>query len=100
MKIMKDWSIARRDLIKGLGVGLGCLPLLRAKPVKAAGPTKNFVCIATSEGYRMKDWAPATGPLTGPLPFSTAPLEAHKQDIIILPDLSNPGFTGPQGGGG
>ena len=100
MKIMKDWSIARRDLLKGLGVGAACLPLLRAKPARAA-TKKRFVLFATSEGYRMKDWAPATGPLAGQtLPFSTLPLEPHKNDVIILPDLSNPGFTGGGGGGG
>ena len=49
----------------------------------------------------MNDWAPKTGSLAGQtLPFSTAPLEPHKADVIILPDLSNPGFTGPGGGGG
>ncbi len=102
MKKMTDWSVARRDVLKGLGVGTACLPLLRARPARAAAPGKRrFVLFATSEGYRMKDWAPATGPLASQtLPFSTAPLEPHKKDVIILPDLSNPGFTGTGGGGG
>jgi Protein of unknown function (DUF1552) len=100
MKKMTDWTFARRDLLKGLGVGAACLPLLRARPAQAA-PLKRFVCFASSEGYRMGDWKPATGALAGQtLPFSTAPLEPHKADVIILPDLSNPGFTGPGGGGG
>ena len=43
----------------------GLLPLLRARPARAAAPTKRLVIFANSEGYRMKDWAPATGPLTG-----------------------------------
>jgi hypothetical protein len=98
MKMINDWSLKRRDLIKGLGVGFAALPLLRARPAKAA-TTKRLVIFANSEGYRMKDWAPPTGPL-GTLPFATAPLEPHKDDIIILPDLSNPGFSGPGGGGG
>jgi hypothetical protein len=98
---MTDWTYARRDLLKTLGVGAACLPLLRARPARAAGLAKHFVCFASSEGYRMKDWAPATGPLAGQtLPFATAPLEPHKADVIILPDLGNPGFTGPGGGGG
>ncbi len=103
MKMMKNWSLARRDLIKGLGVGAACLPLLRSRPARAqaAGPRKSFVLFATSEGYRQSDWKPSTGALANQtLPFSTAPLEPHKSDVIILPDLSNPGFTGPGGGGG
>src|SRR3712207_2008436 len=98
--IKKNWTLARRDLLKGLGVGAACLPLLRAKPAHAAAP-KRFVLFATSEGYRMNEWAPRTGSLmTQTLPFATAPLEPHKADVIILPDLSNPGFTGTGGGGG
>jgi Protein of unknown function (DUF1552) len=98
--IMKNWSLARRDLLKGLGVGAACLPLLRARPARAAA-AKRFVLFATSEGYRMNDWAPKTGSLMNQtLPFATAPLEPHKADVIILPDMSNPGFSGTGGGGG
>jgi hypothetical protein len=98
---MKNWHLARRDLLKSLGVGAACLPLLRSTNVWAATPTKKLFVIATSEGYRMKDWAPATGSLMSQtLPFSTSALEAVKGDVIILPDMSNPGFTGPGGGGG
>jgi hypothetical protein len=95
-----SWSLARRDLLKGLGVGAACLPLLRARPARAAA-RKRLVIFASSEGYRMNDWAPKTGALAGQtLPFSTAPLEPHKEDVIILPDMSNPGFSGTGGGGG
>ena len=100
----RDWNLARRDLIKSLGVGAACIPLLSAgRKAKAApgGVPKRFALIATSEGYRMGDWKPATGPLAGQtLPFGTSTLEPVKADVIILPDLSNPGFTGPGGGGG
>jgi hypothetical protein len=100
MKMLKDWEVARRDVLKGLGVGLGCLPLLRARPAKAAA-RKRFVCILTSEGYRQADWKPQTGPLAGQtLPFSTAPLEPVKGDVIVLPDLGNGNFVPPNGGGG
>jgi hypothetical protein len=101
MKKMTNWTLARRDLLKGLGVGAACVPLLRAGRAKAAGPNKRFVAVLTSEGYRQADWAPKTGPLAGQtLPFSTAPLEPHKADVIVLPDLGNPGFVGPGGAGG
>jgi len=97
---MKNWKLARRDLLKSLGVGAACLPLLRSTKVYGATP-KKFICILTSEGYRMKDWSPNTGALAGQtLPFSTAPLEPVKSDVIIMPDLSNPGFSGSGGGGG
>ena len=103
-KAFTDWHLARRDLLKGLGVGAACLPLLRAKPLRAqaaATKAKGFFCILTSEGYRQKDWAPQTGPLAGQtLPYSTAPLEPHKADIVVLPDLSNPKYGGPNVGGG
>src|SRR5687767_4308476 len=101
MRIKKDWTFARRDLLKGLGVGAACLPLLRASEAKAAPSKLRFFCVLTSEGYRQADWAPKTGPLaTQTLPFSTAPLEPHKNDIIVLPDLGNPAYGGPNSGGG
>jgi hypothetical protein len=102
MSPIKNWHLARRDLLKSLGVGAACLPLLRSSNVWGA-PTvnKKLLIVATSEGYRMKDWAPNTGSLMGQtLPFSTAALEAVKGDVIIMPDLSNPGFSGSGGGGG
>jgi hypothetical protein len=103
MKTMTNWTLARRDLLKGLGVGAACLPLLRASSARgaAAGPRKRFIAVLTSEGYRQADWAPKTGPLaTQTLPFSTAPLEPHKADVIVLPDLGNGNFVPPGGGGG
>jgi hypothetical protein len=100
MKMLKDWTVARRDLLKGLGVGAACLPLLRARPARAA-VQKHLMIIANSEGYRMNEWAPKPGALaTQTLPFSTAPLEPHKADIIIMPDLGNPAYGGPNSGGG
>ena len=103
MRKLTDWTFARRDLLKSLGVGAACLPLLRARPARAAaaGPQKRFFCILTSEGYRQADWKPNVGPLAGQtLPFSTAPLEPHKADVIIMPDLGNPAYGPPGGAGG
>jgi hypothetical protein len=34
--IKKDWSLARRDLLKSLGVGAACLPILQATQVLRA----------------------------------------------------------------
>ena len=95
---MKDWSLARRSLLKGLGLGAACLPLLRARPVGAqARPTpkhRRLMVIEMTQGLRQPDWKPAEGRLAAQtLPFSSAAFEPVKQDMIFLPDLSNPGIT-------
>jgi hypothetical protein len=51
----------------------------------------------------MQYWKPASaGPLAGQaLPDSLAPLEKHKADLIVMPNLDNVGFgTGASGGHG
>ena len=103
--VRTDWTLARRDVLKGLGVGLACLPLIspeRARAAATPGGNKRLVVILTSEGYRQQFWKPANpGPLTGALPESLAPLEPHRSDLIVMPDLNNVGFgTGASGGHG
>ena len=90
---MKNWHLARRDLLKQLGVGAACLPLLRAKGAfGAVGATpKRLMVLQMSEGYRQQYWKPPTGPLAS-LPPTLTPLEAHKQEMIVLPDMTNPGI--------
>ncbi len=89
----KDWQIERRTLLKQLGVGAACLPLLRASKSFAQTTASPFrlMVLQMSEGYRQQYWKPATGPLNQ-LPMTLTPLEAHKQDMIICPDMSNPGI--------
>jgi hypothetical protein len=103
-KPQTNWTLARRDLLKGLGIGLGGLPLLKAGQARAqAGgkATGGLIVVLTSEGYRQGDWAPKTGPLAAQtLPFACTPLEAVKNDLIFLPDLGNPFYGGPNVGGG
>lgn len=97
-----DWAMARRDVLKYLGVGAACLPLLQAGRAKAAGVADRcLVTLHTSEGYRMQYWKPAgPGPLTT-LPDTLTPLEKHKADLIVMPNLNNVGFgTGASGGHG
>jgi hypothetical protein len=93
---MNKWDISRRELLQGLGVGAGCLPLLNAGTAWAAGPGKaqHLVIIAATEGYRQGNWLPASGPLTGPLPRSCTGLEPFKSEVIFLPSMKNPAFTG------
>ena len=95
---MTKWEIERRTLLKTLGVGGACLPLLRAtKSYAQAGagsfPLRLFVHLQT-EGYRQEKWQPPHGPLTAPLPSSSAPLEPYKQYLIFLANLGNPQFRG------
>jgi hypothetical protein len=98
-----EWSLARRDVLKALGVGAACLPLLSAERARGAtAAQRKMIIIHTSEGYRQAFWKPKAGPLAGQaLPPSLEPLEAYKNDLIVMPDLSNPGFgTGASGGHG
>jgi hypothetical protein len=89
---MKNWHLGRRDLLKHLGVGAACIPLLQAKKSwGATGSGKRLMVFQMSEGYRQQYWKPATGPLAT-LPPTLVPLEAHKADLIVCPDMSNPGI--------
>ena len=94
---MKNWSLARRDLLKSLGAGAACLPLLRAgKAFGQAAGARHFIVLQMSEGLRQGAWKPAAGAL-GMLPKSNAPFEPHKADMIFIPGLNNPGGGGGHG---
>jgi len=94
---VNKWELSRRELLKQLGVGAACLPLLSATK-SYAQPTKfpkRFICHLQTEGYRMASWVPKEGALaTQTLPDSTSPLEAWKSELIFLTNLSNPKFPG------
>ncbi len=91
---MKNWHLARRELLRSLGIGAACLPLLSARKSWGQGPgtRKHLMVLQMSEGYRQQYWKPATGPL-GTLPPTLVPLEAHKTEMIVMPDMSNPGIS-------
>ena len=89
---MTNWKYARRDLRKQLGVGLACVPLLRAEKAHAAAGKGNLMVLQMSEGLRQGPWRPAAGPLTAKLPPTCEPFEPHKSSMIFLPNLSNPGI--------
>jgi hypothetical protein len=96
---MNKWELARRDLLKSLGVGLGCLPLLRASNLWGAGSTqpRRLLIVMNTNGYRQAFWKPKEGDLsTQTLPDSCTPLEPYKKDLLFCPDMSQPAY----GGGG
>jgi hypothetical protein len=94
---MKHWDLERRALLKRLGVGAACLPLLRVTGAQAqANPTKKLVCVLAIQGYRQMQWKPAPGPLPPQaLPAASSPLEPHKRDVIFATGLGgSPGASG------
>jgi hypothetical protein len=97
---MRDWELARRDLLRGLGLGLGCLPLLVARPARGAPAPARLVLIEVPQGYRQAYWRPAAGTLANQtIPDSLTPLEAHLQDLLVLSNLAN-SAVGPHVGHG
>jgi hypothetical protein len=94
---MNAWELSRRELLKKLGIGVGCLPLLQATRSYAqpAKFPKRFICHLQTEGYRMPAWQPKEGPLASQtLPDSTSPLEEWKSELTFVTNLSNPKFLG------
>ncbi len=93
---MNRWEMRRRDVLKTLGVGMGCLPLLQSSRGSAAAlAPRRLLIVASTEGYRQAFWRPMDGPLAGQtLPDSSSPLEPYKSDLIFLPGMTHPSFTG------
>ena len=93
---MNTWEMRRRDVLKTLGVGFGCLPLLQSRRGSAASVApRRLIIVASTEGFRQEFWRPKDGSLmTQTLPDSSSPLEPHKADLIFLPGLTHPTFTG------
>ena len=60
--IKKDWGLARRELLKSLGVGAACLPILSATKSYAQGNAfpKRAMIILLTEGYRPGPWIEKT----------------------------------------
>jgi hypothetical protein len=95
---MKDWNVSRRDLLKTLGVGAACLPLLhveRAFGQTAPAARKYLFVVMGGEGYRPMQWLPQVGSFaTQTLPDTLSPLESLKSDLLVVPKLTNPNYTG------
>jgi hypothetical protein len=96
---MNKWELSRRSLIKRLGVGLGCLPLLPSSDLwaQAATSPRRLMIVMNTNGYRQALWKPSVGSLmTQTLPDISSPLEPHKGHLLFMPDMSQPAY----GGGG
>jgi hypothetical protein len=102
--MFNKWDIARRDVLKSLGLGAACLPILNASAVWAqnnpggASPFgdnyKRFVIIHATAGYWQATWKPKDGPLQGQtLPMGSSPLEPVKDKVIFLHSMNNPAYT-------
>jgi hypothetical protein len=77
---------SRRALLKGLGLGIGMLPLLNADKgtVRAAGVAKRFIAVTWTGGVVPDAFYPPAGPLTGTLPPILQPLDAWKSKILAM----------------
>src|SRR3954453_16298622 len=98
---MSSWHLARRDLLKRLGLGAACLPLLRASRARAQlVPRKKLICVLAINGYEQVSWKPAVGPLAGQtLPSISSPLEVHKNALVFLSGLRQIDGAGDEGYG-
>jgi hypothetical protein len=90
------WMVARRELLRKLGLGAACLPLLRASEARAGAPSsRKLICVAGIHGYRQVSWKPQPGPLAGQtLPPSLTPLEPHRADLLFATGLVSRGASG------
>lgn len=95
----RDWRQSRRDLLRQLGLGAAALPLLHATSARAATPRRRLICVALAHGYEDGILRPPVGPL-GTLPAGASALAPWKDQLVFLPDLSNPAYpTGRTGHG-
>jgi hypothetical protein len=87
-------QIARRDLLRRLGVGAGVLPFLGNLPSLAAapaGPKRRLVIVFSPDGVVKKHfWPSAPGPLTADaLPRILAPLAPFTDRLLSIKGVNN-----------
>jgi hypothetical protein len=86
--------LPRRTLLRGAAGVAVALPLLDAMLPRRAGaaegtPPTRFGVFFSSNGVIDKDWAPSGGEKDFTLSPTLAPLEAYKQDIVVVRGLNN-----------
>lgn len=96
---MNRYEVSRRELIKRLGVGSAMLPLLSAtRPLRAAENfPKRLIVVIQTNGLPNGTWngVTQTTNLAGTnTPDLLSPLKDFRNDLIVLPELSNPAYEG------
>ena len=94
---LRHTPLARRTMLKGMGMSLG-LPWLEAMAATPnAKPPVRFAALYMPNGIREDVWTPAeTGPNFSITP-TLEPLADLKQDLLVLTNLWNPASVGGDG---
>ena len=84
--------LSRRTFLQGLGVTMA-LPFLDAMLPRASAAVAGRAPIRTAflyvpNGVNMVDWTPAQTGADFQLPFALEPLQAHKNDVLLLTGLT------------
>ena len=95
---MNAWEIRRRDVLKALGVGMGCLPLLQSsRGIGRRAAPKRLLIVAATEGYRQQFWRPMDGSLDDPDPAGLLQPARAAQGGRDLPAGHDPPHASPAG---
>ncbi len=96
---MNRWSRSRRDLLRTLGIGAACLPILHAtRSLQAAVEfPRRLMIVLQTNGLPINIWdsvphSPDLSKTTLPAVFGS--LKPHKPNLLILPQLDNPAYQG------
>ena len=93
MIVMKK-ALGRRTVLKGLGAAIS-LPLLDAmtpafaQSAVAGGAPVRLAWFYVPNGIDMRHWTPAAEGALGELPGILQPLAAHKNDLLVLSNLTS-----------
>jgi hypothetical protein len=93
--IITKKSLPRRTFLRGLGAAVA-LPLLDSMTPAFAAPSRNAAASATRiaflyvpNGIIMKDWTPATEGAGYEFPRTLKPVEAFRDNLLVLSDLDH-----------
>ncbi len=95
------WQISRRQTLKGLGATMA-LPFLEAmRPLHgqstASGDPVRMACLFMPNGVRPDKWTPTGSGRTYKLSPILSPLEALKEEIMVISGLTNKASHGGDG---
>jgi hypothetical protein len=86
------WYLSRRTILRGAGGAAIALPLLDAmiRPgrARAAEPAKRFLVFFSPGGTVQQYWRPTGTETAFTLPYILAPLEPHKQRLLVVEGLN------------